>query len=112
MKDMDFVNLKKEMRTEVLASFGVPPSIVGLLEFANYSNMEQQVKSFWNFTLKPKLISYSGMLTMRAAQITFDFNTVFKPDYSDVEALRPDEKARADTANIYVGMGVPMSMHS
>ena len=97
------------MRTEVLASFGVPPSVIGLLEFANYSNMEQQVKSFWSFTLKPRITSFNEMLTMRAGQITLDFNTVFKPDFSEIEALRVDQQLLATTATSYVNLGIPIN---
>ena len=107
MKDMDFVNLKKEMRIEILASFGVPPSVAGLLEFANYSNMKEQVKTFWSNTLKPLIVNIKDTLTVRGKQITLKMDAVFDADYSDVEALRPDEKARADTAAVYVNMGIP-----
>jgi HK97 family phage portal protein len=108
-KDMDFVNMRKVMREEVLAAFGVPPSVVGLLEFANYSNMDQQKKTFWMETLLPILRNMEEALTLRAEQITFRTETVFQADTSKVEALRPDMKMQADTLKTFVDSGVPIN---
>ena len=45
--DAEFVSLRKLDREEILAALGVPPARVGLLEFANYSNMDQQDAIYW-----------------------------------------------------------------
>lgn len=108
-KDMDFVNLRKDMRTEILAAFGVPPSVVGVLEYANYSNMEQQFKAFWTNTLLPEMRDIEETLTIRARQITFDFKTVFQADLSKVAALQPDMKMLSETTQIFVNSGVPIN---
>ncbi|HJQ99693.1 MAG TPA: phage portal protein, partial [Candidatus Polarisedimenticolaceae bacterium] len=108
-KDMDFVNLRKDLRTEILAAFGVPPSVVGLLEFANYSNMEQQFKNFWSSTLLPMLTNMQETLTLRAKQITFDLRTEFQADLAKVQSLQPDFKTMAETAQILVNAGIPIN---
>ena len=108
-KDMDFVNLRKDLRNEILAAFGVPPSVVGLLEFANYSNMDAQLKMFWTQTVMPLLRNIEDTLTMRAEQITFEYGTVFQGDTSNVLALRPDMKMLADTAQVFVNTGIPLN---
>lgn len=108
-KDMDFVNLRKMLREEVLAAFGVPQSMVGILDQANYSNMKEQTKVFWTQTMIPEIRKFESIMTMRAAQITGDDKTIIQADLSKVEALREDEAARAATAQIYVSMGVPLS---
>lgn len=109
IKDMDFVNLRKQVRDEVLAAFNVPPSVVGLLEFANYSNMKEQMRAFWTNNIIPRLTSYGDTLTLRARQTTGDAKTVFQADTSTVEALRANEKDRADTVMVYVNAGVPIN---
>lgn len=106
-KDMDFVNLRKDLRIEVCAAFGVPPSVVGLLEFANYSNMEQQYKTFWTSRLLPDIRNIAETLTLRAQQMTFRVGVEFQGDTSKVEALRVDQKQQADIFKIYVDAGVP-----
>jgi HK97 family phage portal protein len=108
-KDMDFVNLRKMLREEVLSAFGVPQSMVGILDQANYSNMKEQTKIFWTQTMIPEIRKFESIMTMRAAQITGDDKTIIQADLSKVEALRADEAARAATAQIYVNMGVPLS---
>jgi HK97 family phage portal protein len=107
-KDMDFVNLRKDLRIEVLAAFGVPPSLVGLLEYANYSNMEQQSKMFWENTLIPVINLIEQTMTLRFNQISFDTKgTVFQADMSKVKALRPDMKMLAETYTAFVNGGIP-----
>jgi HK97 family phage portal protein len=109
VKDMDFVNLRKDLRVEILAAFGVPPSVVGLLEFANYSNMDQQIKMFWTNTLIPEMRNIEQTLTMRARQITFKQGVVYQADLSKVEALQPNLKASAETAAQFANIGIPVN---
>jgi len=110
IKDMDFVNLRKEMRIEILGAFGVPPALVGVLEYANYSNMTEQKKIFWTETLVPQIKSVEEMLTLRIAQETGDKKSVFEGDYSAVEALRENAEVIARTAKIYIDAGFPPNM--
>lgn len=107
-KDMDFVNLRKMLREEILAAFGVPQSMVGILDQANYSNMKEQTKTFWNQTMIPEIRKFESIMTMRAAQITGDTTTVIQADLSKVEALREDEASKAFIAQTYINMGVPL----
>jgi len=109
IKDMDFVNLRNQLRIEILSAFGVPPSVAGLLEFANYSNMKEQTKMFWTNTIIPLTRNIEQTLTSRSRQITFRPQTEFQFDLSKVEALRPDEQMRSTTARAYVGMGIPVN---
>ncbi len=108
-KDMDFVNLRKMLREEILAAFGVPQSMVGILDQANYSNMKEQTKVFWTQTMIPEIRKFESTMTLRAAQITGDEKTIIQADLSKVEALRDDEQAKATVAQTYVNMGVPLS---
>ncbi len=107
-KDMDFVNLRKMLREEILAAFGVPQSMVGILDNANYSNMKEQTKVFWVQTMIPEIRKFESVMTLRAAQITGDDKTVIQADLSTVEALRTDEQARASVAQTYVNIGIPL----
>lgn len=107
-KDMDFVNLRKMLREEILAAFGVPQSMVGILDQANYSNMKEQTKTFWTQTMIPEIRKFESVLTLRAAQITGDDKTIIQADLSTVEALRQDEQARASVAQTYVNIGIPL----
>lgn len=108
-KDMDFVNLRKQLRDEILAAFNVPPSVVGVLELANYSNMEVQQKAFWLNTLIPILRNVEATATLRGLQIFKTKGITYQGDLTNVEALRANEKERALTAQTYVDVGVPLN---
>jgi len=107
-KDMDFVALRKMLREEILASFGVPQSMVGILDQANYSNMKEQTKVFWNQTMIPEIRKFEAVLTNRAKMLTGIENVIIQADLSKVEALREDENAKATLAKLYVDMGIPL----
>jgi len=49
------VETRKQTREDVLAAFGVPPVIVGILDHASYANAYQQEAEFWKGTLLPKI---------------------------------------------------------
>lgn len=108
-KDMDFINLRKMLREEILAAFGVPQSMVGILDQANYSNMKEQTRTFWIQTMIPEIRKFESVMTMRCAQITGDTKTIIQADLSKVEALREDEGARANIAQTYVNIGIPLA---
>lgn len=108
-KDMDFVNLRKMLREEILAAFGVPQSMVGILDQANYSNMKEQTKVFWTQTMIPEIRKFESIMTLRARQITGNQKTIIQADLSKVEALRADEQARASVAQTYFNMGIPLA---
>lgn len=107
--DMEFAEGRKVAREEILAVFGVPPSIVGVLEFSNYANMKEQSKMFWMHTLIPKIRKFEATLTLRAQQIYFDPTLTIMADLSVVEALRTDELQRSRVAMNYWQMGVPFN---
>jgi len=104
-KDMQYAELKKMNREETLATLGVPPSIVGLLEYANYSNMEVQQKKFWEDTVIPILKIIEDKLTLQLAPL-FNEEYYFEFDYSNIAALQDDQGKLADTAEKLVRNGI------
>lgn len=54
-KDMDFVELRKMSRTEILAVFGIHPSILGLTEDVNRANAETGEYTFARWVIRPRL---------------------------------------------------------
>ena len=88
-RDMQFEQQRRMAREEILAACGVPPSIAGILDLANYSNMEVQDRLFWKLTVLPhsRLIAsaYTYSLVSR-----YDKSLRFTFDLSSVGALQPD----------------------
>lgn len=106
-KDVDYIELRKQAREEILAAFGVPPIMCGVLENANYSNAKEQTSIFWKHTMMPKKRAIDQILTRRIQQLSFDPKTIFEADASNVEALRVDEFQRSQTCVNYYNIGVP-----
>lgn len=109
-KEMEFVELRKMSREEILAGFGVPPVIVGIFEYANYANSKEQLSLFWRHNIVPRTTRFADALTLaikRVPQFMDQRGSSFQADTSHIEALRPDELNRANTAKIYVDMGIP-----
>jgi len=106
-KDVQYAEMRKMNREELLACLpgSVPPSIVGLLEYANYSNMEVQNKKFWGDCVIPVLDLIADKLTLNFAP-HFNDAYSFAFDYSDIQALQGDEKAKSEVAARLIEYGV------
>jgi HK97 family phage portal protein len=102
-KDASYIEMRKMNREEVLACLpgSVPPSIVGLLEYANYSNMEVQSKKFWEDCVMPILDLIADKLTLNLAP-HFDESYSLEFDYSNIKVLQEDEERRSKVAQTLV----------
>lgn len=107
-KDMDFFNQRKNAMQSIVSVFNVPPAMVGILEFANYANMDKQVALFWDI-MTAKIRQIEEMLTMRAAQITFRPNSVVRANLENVRALRPDYLVLSQALRNLVESGIPIN---
>jgi len=92
-KDVEFLNLRKMNREEVCAIFGVPPGEVGILEYANYANLKEQRKIFWQDTIVPELKAITNTLNEKFIR-GFDPNLFCRFDLSNVEALKEDQREK------------------
>ncbi len=94
-KDAEFIATRKFQKSEIAAMFNIPPHLVGDLEKATFSNIEQQSIEFEKFTIRPLVTKIEAALNAsmlsdkeRLEGYYFRFNT---------EALlRGDTKTRYD----------------
>lgn len=105
-KDMDFINQRKSSLMSILTIFNVTPARVGVLEYANYSNMEQQDKIYWQM-MASKIRKFEAMLDLRIRQMTFVNRTVCRAQLQHIDALRPNFKMMAETLQLLVNAGMP-----
>jgi hypothetical protein len=110
-KDIDFINGKKLNREEILAIFGVPPSIVGIFEYSNYSNTREQIRIFWEHTLLPKMNFLLELIQFNILDKDFPGISA-KWDLSQVKGLAPDPIELANPAKVYQSMGYSASQIS
>jgi len=111
-KDADWIEGSKQTREEILSAFGVPPSLVGLLEYANYANMDQQTEIFWE-GMKPRLRKICQAVR-RDLLRPYDPELRLGYDLSDVKALQDDENEKVKRAveRISHGLASPNEIRS
>jgi HK97 family phage portal protein len=97
--DMQFVELKKMSREDILAVYGVPPIMVGVFDEANYSNAREQRRIFWVDSMVPRLSKIESVLNEWLA-IPWGGDIVLAHDLSGIEALKQDEKLSAEVDEI------------
>lgn len=103
-KDLDFINGKKLSREEILAVFGVPPAIVGILEHANYSNAREQTQTFWTNTVLPDQTGLCELIQLNILDPFFP-GTFLRFNNSKVRAIRPDPVELAPAVKTYFEVG-------
>ena len=95
-EDAQFLQSRGFTRREICALYGVPPQMVGDLDKAIKSNVEQQGIEFLQYTLSPllkrwiqecrrKLLPFSGKANRRYT-ISFDVSDLLRPDASTRQA--------------------------
>lgn len=62
---ISFESLTKETKIAILGSFGVPPAIAGILEYANYANMDAQERLYWKHAVIPPSRHIQAGLNLR-----------------------------------------------
>ena len=104
-KDMEFSNQREFSREQILAVFGVPPFIAGVLDKANYANAREQRATYWNGTITRMLRYFQGV-------ITYDFfpkigitGLEVWPDFESVKALIEDLSQKATIATALFSLG-------
>lgn len=75
-RDMQFSEMDNRFRDKILAAFGVPKSVIGIVEDVNRANAESSNYVFMSFTVKPKLERF----------ITF-LNEFYLPAFSGTDNL-------------------------
>lgn len=104
-KDMDFINLRRLNREEILSVYGVPPALIGSIDSANKSNMEEQRRIFWEHTLLAKLEKIQASITSNIVQ-PYDDDLYVAFDKDSIEALKESRETRARVAAMLTDRGI------
>ena len=78
-KDMQFIEMDQRYRDKILSAFGVPKSVLGIVEDVNRANAEASNYVFMAFTIQPKMERLVAYL-----------NEFFLPNFSGAENLYID----------------------
>lgn len=106
--EMDFVNSRKAVWSEIAAVFGVPLSTLGFTEDVNLANAESMDKQLWQNTIIPQLELIRRQLN---SQLASEFGEDVRLDYdlSNVTALQEDMEKKLANADKLWRMGVPFN---
>lgn len=100
--DMQFIEQRKMNREEILAAHGVPPVLVGLLEYSSYSNALEQKMTFWQNTMIPKLRRFEDFMNRDIMPEGYSFAF----DYAEIEALIEDVDLKTRMLESMVTKGI------
>lgn len=107
-RDMQYMEQRKMSREEILAVMGVPPVMVGLLEYASYANAREQKATFWEDTMTPLLTKVGATINEQLVQKE-DPSVVGMYDLSGVKALQENRKEQTEIVSSLVGSGMPLN---
>jgi HK97 family phage portal protein len=106
--EMDFVNSRKAVWTEIAAVFGTPLATLGFTDDVNLANAETMRKLMWQDTIIPQLDLIYRQLTHQLAR-EFGNNWMIVPDLANVAALQEGIATKLDSATKLFAMGVPFN---
>ena len=106
-KEAELIETRKLNREEVAAVYDVPPPMVGILDKATYSNINEQHRMLYSTVLRPwltlieetiqaQLIDPEPAWADQGLYVEFDLG----------EVLKGDPKERAEAAKNFIGSGI------
>ncbi len=103
LKDLAFGEMFRMNREKQFSVMGIPPSVGGVYEYANYANADIQERTFWRHTMIPHANIIADGFTRQLLWRHFDRDHVFKFDTTNVEALQPDKLIEAQRLQTLCG---------
>lgn len=104
-REAQFIDSRKMSREEILATFGVPPVLVGLLDGQFAANVREQLQIFWKLAMLPRLQRVEDQLNEQlASEYGDDIRIRF--DLGHIEALREDENDRVERVRKLIEGGI------
>ena len=97
-EDAQFLETRKFQVNDIARIFRVPPSMIGDLERATFSNIEHQALDFVTNTIRPWLVNWEQAI-LRDMIAPFE-QSIFFAEFNVDGLLRGDAKSRADALSI------------
>lgn len=102
-KDSEYIAARKLTREEVAAAYHIPPSMVGILEHANFANMKEQHIALYQDTFGPWLDWISEELELQMLSEFPDLPETAYLEFNIDEKLRGSFEEQAQTLQASVG---------
>ena len=104
LKDMDFLQSRKDIRDKIMVLLGVNPTVMGLVENVNLANAQMAMRQFIELTILPLLIRLQQKLNATLFNNHFKGYTC-KFDKNSIEALQEDIVKQLEAAKTLLSMG-------
>lgn len=102
-KDMEFIDLRKFNRDNILQIYGMKKAVISVTEDLNYATAKEERKEWWQDTNMPLMKLIEASLSNILYPNNPDFKVVF--DISGVEALHEDYTKRVEIGEILMKIG-------
>lgn len=109
--ELDFINSRRAIWTEICAVFGLSLSNLGMTEDVNLANADAMNKALWQNTIIPQLELISRQMNHQLAS-EFGPEWVMVPDLTNIEALQENKAEKLVAAQALYSMGVPFNVIS
>jgi SPP1 gp7 family putative phage head morphogenesis protein len=109
-KDMEFADMREFSREQILAVYGVPPFMAGVLDKANYANAREQRALYWNGTITRLLSYFQGVINHDFLPKVGVAGIEVWPDFESVKALTEDLETKSRIAQAFFAMGFTKRM--
>ena len=106
--EMDFVNSRRSVWTEIAAACGIPLAAIGFTEEVNLANADAMMRQVYNDTIIPQLELYKRQLN-RSLSIEFGPEFVLDYDTSNLSFLQESYDKKIANAEKLFKMGVPFN---
>ena len=109
-KDMEFGKQREFSREQILAVYGVPPFMAGVLDKANYANAREQSANYWNGPITKMLSYFSNVINNDFMSKVGVEGVEVWPDFDSVRALVEDLGQKVTIAGQLFAMGFTKRM--
>ena len=109
-KDMEFGKQREFSREQILAVYGVPPFMAGVLDKANYANAREQSANYWNGPITKMLSYFSNVINNDFMPKVGVEGVDVWPDFDSVRALVEDLGQKVTIAGQLFAMGFTKRM--
>ena len=104
LDEAQFLETRKFERSVIAGWFGVPPHMIGDLERATFSNVQEQQKSFYQDTLRPWCANWEGALRQKLARGADRDSLVIEHLFNDILLSNPAERAAVHQTMTSIGL--------
>jgi HK97 family phage portal protein len=107
-REAEFLGGRKMNREEIVASFKVPPFVVGILDEANFANARQALRNWWQVSLNPAIESICSVMGRKL--LGGESGSTCTLNNDGVEELQETKKEKIDNVKALTDMGVPFNI--